>query len=183
MNKIIKLDSIQDLSTEIEKAENSYDYQEDLTKELDNITDDLNELDILKIVLWKLNRYVLVNEQLRAAINGLRKNYSINKATIVLETLLDCKGVNLPMASSILRFAAPNHFQIIDQRAYRILTGKPLQLSKSKSERISLYFDYIRLLHEKCEQYNIPFHKADRILYELDKKANADLRLAGYGGN
>lgn len=176
------LDEIEDISSQIEKADKRYNYQSDLTKELDNITGSLSGLDILKIILWKLNRYVSVNEQLLSAINNLRTNYSIDNAKTVLRSLLRCKGVNLPVASAILRFTVPDQLQIIDQRAYRILTRKTLTLPKSEDEKVSLYFDYIYLLHDKCSQYNIPFHKADRILYELDKHLNKEDKLMGYGG-
>lgn len=174
------LDNIEDLSRKIERASINYNYQEALTDDLDNITGDLSEVDVLKIILWKLNRYVLVNEPLRASVNDLKRHYSINNAETVLRSLLNCRGVNLPMASAILRFAVPNHLQVIDQRAYRILTGKNLSLPKSVDEKITLYFDYIHLLSEKCRHYNIPFHKSDRILYEIDKAVNSHLSLTGY---
>lgn len=41
----------------------------------------------------------------------------------ILRKLLMTPGIRLPMASTILRFKNPNVYQIIDQRAYRFLTG------------------------------------------------------------
>ncbi|MFL5789387.1 MAG: hypothetical protein ACJ748_15110 [Flavisolibacter sp.] len=174
------LDNIGNLDSKINHARDRYVYQKDLTDHLDGITGDFTELEILKIVLWKLNRYVEVDECLRASINDLKRQYSTDAAKAVLVTLLGCHGIDLPMASAILRFAVPDHLQIIDQRAYRILTGEKLKLTKSIEEKVRLYFEYILLLKEKCHKYDIPFRKADRILYELDKDANADEKLTGY---
>lgn len=174
------LDNLDNLEIKINNARARYKYQKGLTDYLDGITSDFTELEILKIILWKLNRYVQIDEVLRVSINDLKRQYSIDAAKAVLTTLLACRGIDLPMASAILRFAVPDHLQIIDQRAYRILTGKKLILTKSIDERVRLYFEYILLLNEKCLKYDIPFRKADRILYELDKEANAGERLTGY---
>lgn len=174
------LDDIENLSTRIENAKAAYSYQKDLTVHLDNIPGDLAEVDILKVVLWKLNRYVQVEETLRNSINDLKRQYSTDDAKVVLRALLTCRGIDLPMASAILRFAVPDYLQIIDQRAYRILTGKKLTLPKSIDQKVRLYFDYILLLSEKCLRYNISFREADRILYELDRDINANERLNGY---
>ena len=46
------------------------------------------------------------------------------KADSFLENVLECKGIDLAMASTILRFRNPNVFQIIDKRAYRAVYGK-----------------------------------------------------------
>lgn len=174
------LDNIDKLSSKINDARDRYVYQKDLTDQLDGITGDFTEVEILKIILWKLNRYVQIDDSLRTSINDLKRQYSTDGAKQVLASLLACRGVDLPMASAILRFAVPEHLQIIDQRAYRILTGKKLILSKSINEKVRLYFDYILLLKEKCLKYDFPFKEADRILYELDKEVNAGEKLAGY---
>jgi hypothetical protein len=140
---MITLDQIDDLGSRLEEADKSYGYQLDLTNELDALAGDFTETDILKIVLWKLNRYVGVGEELRASINNLRTEYSLDKAERVLRSLLACKGVNLPMASAILRFSVPHHLQIIDQRVYRILTGQLLKVPRSEEEKVGMYFNYL----------------------------------------
>jgi hypothetical protein len=35
-------------------------------------------------------------------------------------------------------------------------------------------------LKEVCQKYQIKFEDADRILYEMDKEYNKDLKLKGY---
>ena len=57
------------------------------------------------------------------------------------------------MASTILRFRNPNIFQIIDQRAYRVIEGGPLKLSQinktSRDTTINKQIEiYLRLLRE-----------------------------------
>ena len=84
------------------------------------------------------------------------------------------------MASTILRFAVPEELQILDQRAYRVLTGDTFKLPKLVDEKIRIYFEYIDLLKDKCLEFNITFNEADRILYELDKVVNGDKNLNGY---
>ena len=89
------------------------------------------------------------------------------------------------MASTFLRFRNPKLFQIIDQHVYRILYGKELSLplgnSQSNKEEICrIYFKYLGDLEKKCKELEIPFEKADRILYKADKRINKDVKLKNY---
>jgi hypothetical protein len=79
------------------------------------------------------------------------------------------------MASTILRFLNPKTFQIIDDRAYRVLLpreakypSKPNKLTETYvTTSIEVYFKYLDELH-KVSSRKLPFHMADRILYQLD---------------
>lgn len=166
-----------DLPLKLKEAEWKYAYQEKLTDKLDNHKDDFTELTLLEIVLWKTNRYPEITENLLAGINNLRKSYSEESARALLRNLLDLKGFDLPMASTVLRFALPDQFQIIEQRVCRLITpNEPhLKIPYNKEKRIDLYFDYIKQLKTLCETQNIPFQKADRILYQLDKIENKNI--------
>lgn len=80
------------------------------------------------------------------------------------------------MASTIFRFLNPDVFQIIDDRAFRVVCSnkkiptKPLQVTEKYLEKsCEVYFDYIDQLHEICND-TLPFKEADRILYLLDIK-------------
>lgn len=138
----------------------------------------------MEIVLWKTNRYPAINKSLLDDINELRKNYSEEKARKLLRKLLqkDMKGFDLPMASTVLRFAVPQHLQIIDQRAYRLITPDKdsLKIPYNIDRKIELYFDYIHRLKSICTQYKIHFSEADKILYQLDKKGNKKIPLTTY---
>jgi hypothetical protein len=76
------------------------------------------------------------------------------------------------MASTILRFKNPNVYQIIDQRAYRIINKQPLKIPFSVDAQIELYLDYLSHLKEVCKAKGIRFCMADRILYLADKDIN-----------
>ena len=103
----------------------------------------------------------------------------------ILQNLLDSKqkGVGLPMASTFLRFRNKKVYQIIDQRSYRFLYGEVLVLKSNIENQIKLYLSYLVDLREKCNELNIPFENADRVLYLLDKNLNKGVNLKGYGKN
>ena len=163
----------------IEQADREYKFQPGLTEKLDNHTDDFTETTLLEIILWKTNRYPEINADLLTAINDLRKGFSSNKARLLLKQLLLLKGFDLPMASTVLRFACPDHLQIIDQRVYRFITEGTDIFKKPYNDdrKVDMYFDYLERLKEVCLKYDIPFNKADRIIYQLDKELNADIPI------
>src|ERR1039457_2182228 len=122
-----------------------YKYQPELTKRLDNL-DAVNLTPELlnEIVLWKVNRYVSLDEDQLRRTDALRKLKpgEHEQARPILAELLDAHGVDLPMASTFLRFRNPPVFQIIDRHAYRAVYGEDFPLhTKSPAERkIEVYF-------------------------------------------
>lgn len=165
-----------------------YGYNPDLTKALDGIDDDFDQKIINMIALWKVNRYAYIPEDVMASLNEIRNDTEIkDHHGELLKRLLDCKGVQLPMASTFLRFRNPSLFQIIDQHVYRLLTGTELSLSvfpsqKNKNTICETYFNYLRMLRAKCKELEIPFEDADRILYNADRRINKGVKLSNYGG-
>jgi thermostable 8-oxoguanine DNA glycosylase len=180
-----KIHDLSDLTEAFERADTEYSYQPQLTRKLDNHSGDFSEQTLLEITLWKTNRYPTISQDLLDNINDLRKGYSEDKARELLQKLLELKGFDLPMASTVLRFAVPDQLQIIDQRVYRFITKEDcLKIPYNIKQKIELYFNYIDQLKSICQQNNIPFFKADRVLYQLDKIYNKDIRLktsARYG--
>ena len=157
-----------------------YKYQPELTARLDDL--DVATLDqslINDIVLWKVNRYVKVSENIIAQILGVKslKEREHRKSKVVLSALLNLDGVDLPMASTILRFVNPQVFQIIDRHAYRAIyeTKYPLYPATSLERKISVYFDYIDELIKLCEFKGLQFSTIDRLLYIFDKNKNGQL--------
>ncbi|MCB1676005.1 MAG: hypothetical protein KDI01_06925 [Halioglobus sp.] len=79
------------------------------------------------------------------------------------------------MASTILRFLNPRVFQIIDDRAYRVLLPgrekyptKPARITDGYVKKsVAIYFDYLNELWGIASD-KLPFENADRILYQLD---------------
>tara|TARA_B100000795_G_C22784804_1_gene434095 strand:+ start:57 stop:644 length:588 start_codon:yes stop_codon:yes gene_type:complete len=181
--------TVLDKDFKIKDSDNEFDYQQELTKKLDSESNDFDQNKINEIVLWKVNRYSQFDSNLIKAINSIGKDDSkidIEKIKLILKMLLKTKGVQLAMASTILRFRNKNLYQIIDQRVYRIIyEGKELKLSSYLSEKnieyqIKLYIDYLKHLREICLNLKIPFADSDRILYEADKRINKNHKLRNY---
>lgn len=165
---------------------NQYLYESDLqikekAQEIDSTDYDRNRDLINEIVLWKLNRSVKIQDKTIMEIHGLREKIhhpleavESKDVELVIIELLESKGIKIAMASTILHFYYPDFFPIIDQRAYRELTGEelPEYHGKDKNQKyMELYLDYI----EKCYKFNteiLPeaeFEYIDKILYQLDK--------------
>ncbi len=160
----------------------SYCYQPDLTKKLDDLSDDrFEQPTINEIVLWKVNRYAPLPEKILNGLDriGHLKAREHRQAEDVLGALLnmEVKGVDLPIASTLLRFRNPNVFQIIDRHAYRAVYDKryPLYPSTKDSKKGTVYFDYLDKLWDLCEERGLEFRTIDRLLYEFDKQKNGKL--------
>lgn len=159
---------------------NEYEYQPKLTRKLDDlryasvITPDL----LNEIVLWKVNRYVSLDEDQLSRISELAtlKPGEHRGARSILEELLDIHGVGLPMASTVFRFRNPAVFQIIDRHAYRALYGQDYKPRTTKaSKKIEVYFSYLDDLRRLCDVKGLRFEIADRALYIFDKRTNGQL--------
>jgi hypothetical protein len=105
------------------------------------------------------------------------KPKSHKRGDSVLRALLDCHGVDLALASAILRFRNPEVFQVIDRHAYRAVYGSDYPLStKSLSDRkVSLYFQYVDDLVDLCADKRLAFRTIDRVLYKFDQANNRKL--------
>jgi len=156
-----------------------YNYNLELTDKLDNLdVDNFNREVFYEIILWKLNRFPIIEDALLDSLKTLSslKNGEHEVSREILKQLLSCNGIRLPMASTILRFINPNVFQIIDDRVFRILFAeskmptKPAKITeKYLNNSCEVYFKYINKLVEICDE-DLPFFDADRIIYFLDKK-------------
>lgn len=158
-----------------------YKFQPNLTAKLDLTNCDFDQKIINEIVLWKVNRYTEIDAETLKLINEIKKDDEIINEELtrkILEKLLNTKGIQLAMASTILRFKNPKIYQIIDQRVYRFLNGENLPVYFSSIEfQINLYLDYLRKLHQKCLEKGIDFQLADRIIYELDREHNKKIKI------
>lgn len=160
-------------------AKDNYKYQEELTLKLDkDLSDDFNQEIINEIVLWKVNRYSFLRDDTFLLLNQIKKNdKDLNEelTTKILTNLLNTKGIQLAMASSILRFKNPNIYQIVDQRVHRFINAG--NIPTSVEEQIKWYIIYLQDLKEICYKKGIEFNQSDRILYQLDKDMNKKIKL------
>ena len=181
--------TVNDIGFEIKSEDNNYDYQKKLTPKLDIISTNFNQNIINEIVLWKVNRYAELSENTLSLLNTIStSSIEIDEDLTrkVLKSLIKEQGVQLAMASTILRFRNPHIYQIIDQRVYRILYGLTLKLplyvsEKNTTNQIEIYLNYLSELRVVSKRLNIRFEDADRILYEADKRCNKDEKLINYG--
>ena len=166
-----------------------FNYQEALTKKLDSSNENFSQEKLNEIVLWKVNRYAEFGESLIELINSIDKNETkidVDKTREILKGLLKTSGVQLAMASTILRYRNPNIYQIIDQRVFRVIyKNQTLELNTYPSEKnlnfqIELYIKYLYDLSNVCIDLKIPFDKSDRILFMADKRINKKEKLKNY---
>jgi len=181
--------TIFDSDFEISSDDFEFNYQKSLTSKLDSDIGIFDQNKLNEIVLWKVNRYAQFDDRLIKMINSINRNDSEineNKTRLVLNELLKTNGVQLAMASTILRFRNPNIYQIIDQRVYRLIyKNKILNINTYPSEKnlksqVQLYIKYLNDLREICLNFNIPFSKSDRILFMVDKRINKKVKLINY---
>lgn len=161
-----------------------YKYQPELTPKLDRLGDiDFNQAVINEIVLWKVNRYAQLTEKTLNLLNQISINDNVLDEVItkeLLASLLSTKGIQLAMASTILRFKNKYIYQIIDQRVFRLIyKGQSLKEFNNKKieEQIDTYLRYLKDLKLYCEQNDVKFEDSDRILYLIDKDVNKHLKL------
>jgi flavorubredoxin len=180
----MSLKIIHDKDVKITGQEKEYKYQERVTEFLDEYDEFFDQDHINKIVLWKLNRYSNINQSVMNKINAIEISGNELDESLtreILEELLTTKGFRLPMASTVLRFRNPEIYQILDQRVYRLIYGKPLRLSYSKGgidEQIDLYLEYLRKLKQISDASDdFDFKEADQVLYMLDKRVNEEFNL------
>jgi hypothetical protein len=157
-----------------------FSFQPGLTAHLDTLPDEpFSQETVNEIVLWKVNRYVRLPTELRESIYALQSLMpgDHRRAEPVLLSLLDCDGVDLPMASTFLRFQNADVFQIIDRHAYRAVYGVryPVYTATPLHKKVSVYFRYLDLLHIVAVSHGVAFRKLDRILYVFDKEHNGTL--------
>ena len=159
----------------------NYKYQLELTSKLDGLDDDFNQEIINEIVLWKVNRYSFLDDETFSVLNKINKVdlvLHIELTTEILTKLLNTKGIQLAMASTILRFKNPNIYQIIDQRVYRFVYGIEMPKYFSSIEKqIDFYIEYLQKLKQVCIEKGIDFNLSDRIIYELDKLHNKEIKI------
>jgi len=173
----------------LQQNDYDFDYQSKLTCKLDTYNKKFNQNVINEIVLWKVNRYALIEKKTLKLLNSItanEKQIDITKTKLVLTALINTKGIQLPMASTILRFKNKNLYQIIDQRVYRLLyNGKELKTYYGRNKeklhsQVELYIKYLEELNKFCAKEKIPFEESDRILYKADKRINKGKKIRNY---
>ncbi len=142
------------------------------------------------IALWKTNRIIEFEnpEKIITLINIFKKNGGDENAVNLLDELLkrNNKGIDLPMASTILHFFR-SEYPIIDRRAHRALyknySNLPFKISEpteiANRSKIKKYFHYVERCKEVVEAINneyISMNNVDQFLYQIDKMTGEPLK-------
>lgn len=161
----------------------SFNYEPELTGYLDNIGYvPFDKTDIYKITLWKVARVPHISDGILNELNSLAYVKSIDDIkekkhiVAVLQNLLKCKGVRLPMASTYLRFRNPTIFQIIDRHVWYQVYHEEYVESSNIDVQVSKYLDYLRDLRNLSKKEGVKFFDADRYFYMKDKKEGHKLK-------
>jgi hypothetical protein len=166
---------------DLAKLLEDYEYQQDLTQMLDSIAIDqtIEQARINEIALWKLNRYACIGRDLIEAYNQLVSlaagDHRGGESTLC--RFLATRGVDLAMASTLLRFRNRRVFQILDRHSYRALYGEkyPLYPRSSTRRKVEVYFTYLDDLISLAKTKGLAFESMDRVLYQFDKTVNGTL--------
>ena len=188
-NSMITHKTIFEKDFRIEESDRLFEQQKEITGKLDNINKPFDQGIINEIVLWKVNRYASISNETFELINKIdakSKVLNVDLTSQILKELLHTKGIQLPMASTILRFKNKYVYQIIDQRVYRIIyQDKKLKLTsylndKNLTDQITLYLKYLADLKTISRKLRIPFETADRDLYMADKRINKNIPIDNF---
>lgn len=155
----------------------NYNNQEtELLNQSMNNNADFTLHDLRRIALWKLDRVLNVPEDLLEQMREIVKDKELTiedlKIKNIINNLLECSGIGMPMASTILKFLRPDVFPIIDARAYRAIYGKKLY---SPSYTFDRYKEYVLKLYEIRDQLNLELYEVDQQLYCFDKEYNGKI--------
>lgn len=104
--------TVLDIDFEISNEHYEFNYQKSLTDKLDIIPTEFDQNKINEIVLWKVNRYVEVTPNILNLINSISISSDVIDEELtrnVLSTLIGVPGIQLAMASTILRYRNPKY--------------------------------------------------------------------------
>lgn len=124
-------------SREYERREPLYEVERDRLETLPDAFEDRSLVwkDVEWIVRWYYRRYLgdFPSDRRRRAEDRYAENswedveetlyraIDADESTTALERLLTLDGVNVPVASAILRFANPDEYVVVDDRAWGVL--------------------------------------------------------------
>lgn len=195
------VDDFDIIQTKIDEGdiEYKYDKKPEIEEDLEN--------SINTILLWKINRsinYKSEKEKLKKELEALRKKRVCLKNGIdknvkeILKDLLDCEGISLPVASTIINIYSEEKYPIYDQRAHRALNAlqnntykKIKKLNGKKPENvIKTYDEYVKDLYKYYDnnikkdkrkfkvrdtKTTVNMKNIDQYLYQIDVETNVKI--------
>jgi hypothetical protein len=85
-----------------------------------------------------------------------------------METLLELEGVGIPTASTLLHFAEPDRYPILDVRALEALGRKGRTVYP-----VSFWLDYLGACRRLARQHQVSVRKLDKALWQWSKEQSS----------
>jgi hypothetical protein len=136
----------------------------------------------VEIATWKsqrpLRRYESNDEDLVQQVTALA--FAARRDDLRLRLLTLLNGVGVPVASTILHFAFPDKYPIMDVRAVATLTRFGLWTGPDPAQPGFIGFDvedwqaYVRLMREHASRLGVTLRELDKALWAYDKHGAAD---------
>ncbi len=165
-----------------DKLNYEFNYNSEETKKLKELffkirqDKTLSTNNLRRVALWKIDRVLDIPNELLQKLDELGKTIKISiydeKVKNIINELIICSGIGLPMASVILKFLRPDIFPIIDIRAYRAIFGKKIYYAQYS---VDIYYQYAKEIYLIRDKLKLPLDKIDEQLYEFDKVHNGKI--------
>lgn len=160
----------------IEEYANRYDYQyaknneEEAELEVKKWLEKnryLNKDNFIKLCLWKSRRpkkqYEKNSEEMIKEIT--RFSLSAKSEEVKIKILMCLQGVSFPVASTILHFAYPNKYTIMDFRAIWSLEWK-----QPKNYTFEFWEKYYKEIWNIAKKFNVSVRTVDKALWQYSKE-------------
>ncbi len=129
----------------------------------------LNKDDFVKICLWKSRRpkrhYKSKENDNLTVKEVTRFSFATKSDKARIESLMILKGVSWPIASTILHFAFPNKYPILD---FRVLWSLGWRVPQTYS--FGFWRRYCNKISSISKRLNLPIRKIDKALWEYSKR-------------
>ena len=129
----------------------------------------LNKNDFIKICLWKSKRpkrhYEGEENDNLTVKEVTRFSFATKSDKARIESLMILKGVSWPVASTILHFAFPNKYPILDFRVLWSLGGRVPQ-----TYSFGFWRRYCNRICSISKRLNLPIRTIDKALWEYSKE-------------
>jgi hypothetical protein len=135
----------------------------------------LDKPHFVEIAMWKsqrpLRHYESNDDDLVQQVTALA--FAARRDDLRLHVLTLLNGVRVPVASTILHFAFPNKYPIMDVRAVGTLTQlglwtRPVQFS------VAAWQVYTHLMRDHAKGLDVTLRELDKALWAFDKRGGAD---------
>jgi hypothetical protein len=142
----------------------------------------LDKRHFVEIARWKsqrpLRHYESNDDDLVREVTALA--FAARRDELKLHVLMLLNGVGVPVASTILHFAFPDRYAIMDVRAITTLTRLGLWTGPDPAQRGFISFSvadwqvYTHLMREHAKRLGVTLRELDKALWAFDRHGGAD---------